>query len=317
MPTIEDIADELFGPIQGEARDGLEGLYICPSCGKPKLSVNLETGGYRCWTQPDCSDQKGNIRYRYKGEIAKGGKRLERYRKTESAGDRVILSLEDIDAVPVQHDTSVHAYLTGRGLDDEQIAYYDLRMSWRYKYQDQVIIPVYDNGYKGLQRRFLTPTANGQRYINGKGIRRKELLYNYDRAIDHGELYIAEGIFSAYACGREGIATFGKEVTPLQARRLAATGKPLVVCMDGGEYLAEIKLIMMLLAYGAVQVDRIKLPEGEDPDDTPDFREVERQTRETCSPLWVMRQKAWIVQQAALGLLRVPKGFWKSIQRIC
>ena len=314
--SIESIADAYFGDPVRSARHGLEQIYLCPVCGKDKLSINIESGFYRCWK---CADQKGNVKWLEEDDDSPivAGARLQEYRdKLERGEIEAIQSLETAAAIPIREGTDEFDYLVDeRGMTTEQIARYDLRRSPLRDYRKQVIFPIYDQGYKGFQRRLLKPWSNGIRYLNCEGFDRENTIYNLDRALDYNEIPIAEGIFSAYATGPAGICTFGKDMTRKQAARLAACGRTLVLCYDGGEYLAEIRALSMLVAFGA-RVDRVELPLGKDPDDVADFDAVVRDTREPVNGAWLTRQKARLTRLSIYGEIKIPPGFFDSLSRL-
>lgn len=320
MQTIERLAEDLFGDVVSTSRGGLECLFECPNCDRPKLSVNIETGGFGCWR---CG-YKGFVQNEQPDVKVKAGGR--RYEAAKASGSDEVETLSAIQSVPVRPGTSEYAYLRGeRGLTDDQIDFYGFRRSSFWKYRQQVIIPVFDGGYRGFQRRFLKPLDNGIRYINGKGFKKKSVVYNLDNAIHYPEIRVCEGIFSGIAAGRNAVCLFGKDASRQQARRLAETGKTIVMCLDGGEILAEVRLAAFLFASGARRVDRISLPvvevdgkrKGLDPDDVNNFEEIADETRETISPTWLIKQKAKITRLATYGDLEVPKGFFKMLNSLC
>ena len=325
MKTYEAIADQLFGDSTGVSRGGLEQIYECPNCGKNKLSVNIENGGYRCWSQPDCEDYKGNIKRLYDGEISKdGGARLRAAKAKAKSNPNNVQTLDEIEAYPITEDSLEWLYLTRkRGMSDQRarevISFYDLRMSDQYRYRNQLIIPIYDDGYRGYQRRYLSPLPNGIRYMNGKGLQRMKTIYNFDQACDYLEIWATEGIFSAYPFGRSGVATFGKEITRVQAARFASSGKTIVVALDGGELLAELKFVTMLRSFGA-KVDRVELPNKKDPDDLDKEERLQKiinDTRETVNDSWIARQKAKLIRLSVYGEISIPRKFFDQLERVC
>lgn len=280
-------AIERFG--EPVTHHGSNRYFVCPVCGRPKLRVNIAhpAGLYFCVR---CTDCKGTLRRR------------------DDDARRVLLThaqelvlvpprLEDIQAKPVRRGSCEHRYLTGRGFTDAQImrlgvcvSSFKGRMPLDQVASDgtlaepvekylnlrgSVIFPIYDDGYRGYQARYLD-ACHAKRWLSAPGTPRSRLLYNADAAFasTSSALFVAEGIPAAAAFDRLGhacVATFGKMVTERQlARLLAAPQEVVYTAFDGDAPHETATLARALLEHGK-HVRVVPFTGTEDPDSVTDL----------------------------------------------
>lgn len=128
-------------------------------------------------------------------------------------------------------------YLVGRGLTDNQIAYYKLGFCIGGRYDRRVLIPTF--GPNGELVTFVCrdyTDLNPYKVMNPtevEGNTNKDWVFNLYNALRTGHLIVTEGVFDAIAVGVSGVALFGKEATDSQLSKLVLD-RPLRItcCLD-------------------------------------------------------------------------------------
>lgn len=153
-------------------------------------------------------------------------------------------------------------YLVSRGFSPEIIINYRI-LDWQSR--RRVIIPAYqeDTLVYWVARTY----ANQEpKYLNPKGLNRRNVLFNYDRASKHRTLIVTEGVLSAMAVGDSAVATLGKMVTSQQIDLLKRSASSEIIVMLDDDALSEsVKLCKSLVRTKSVRL--AVLPLGRDPAD--------------------------------------------------
>jgi DNA primase len=127
-------------------------------------------------------------------------------------------------------------------------------------------------GWQGRYAGELDWGATGKpKYYNAPGMRKGQLLYNYDQALRQPLVVVVEGVTDVWRVGPAGVALFGKSASPEQARLLAAGwhGKPVVVLLDADAADEAEKVRRQVAALHPEQVVVVTLPDGLDPGSCP------------------------------------------------
>lgn len=269
---------------------GSEWTYTCPTCEKPKLYANIDTGFYFC----QVCEKGGSVKHRVFDKVL-----VNPFLARSMKGKDIITppTLDSIEATLVESGSEVSNYLICRGITEKEIksfkimesdyfGYQNLAVysaSGKYKYMvkkylnvtGSAIFPIYDGGYRGFQIRYVRPRlihGKPQRWISCPGLFRKYVLFNADTALTLPVAFIAEGIPAAAAFGRAGIATFGKAISDYQIQRMAkSTVKRFYIAYDGGTEKECSKLMLPLIEAGK-EVYRIEFSGEEDPDSVSDLQ---------------------------------------------
>jgi DNA primase len=176
--------------------------------------------------------------------------------------------------LPPDHPANV--YLRSRGYDPAQLssklrvgycytAYYDFRIA-----SDRIIIPIYfADHFVGWQARSVGEPAGGApKYYSMPGMRKNEILYNYDEARKYSFVVICEGPTDVWRVGPPAVALLGKTMSTAQRHLIAAGwGKGAAVVLLDGDARADARRIHD--ALGDLVRDRVlvELPEDKDPGD--------------------------------------------------
>jgi hypothetical protein len=188
------------------------------------------------------------------------------------------------DLVPLTElpeDHRAAQYMTGRGFDLAELG-----RLWGVAYcvvpcaytpmVGRVYVPIRMGGrLVGWQGRYageLDWGATGKpKYYNAPGMRKGQLLYNYDQALRQPCVVVVEGVTDVWRVGLPAVALFGKSATQEQARHLAAGwhGKPVVILLDADATEEAEKVRHQVAALHPGQVVVVTLPDGLDPGSCP------------------------------------------------
>jgi hypothetical protein len=139
---------------------------------------------------------------------------------------------------------------------------------WLY---NRIIIPIRFHGeLVGWQARYVGEPANKDvpKYVTMPGMKKSQLLYNFDRAVTQPYVVVVEGVTDVWAVGDCAVAAFGKTLSARQHALLGEhwRGKPVVLLLDADADESREKQSSILRRSGnhpAVVV--VELPDGSDP----------------------------------------------------
>lgn len=233
LPTIKVYEDRL-----GRSHPAREGEYefdcpFCPLKGRGPdrghhLGINLGKKKFHCFR---CGTG-GSLEYLHKllgiEVTASIPDTLELRRRLFSLGTSQVevaaeAALPD-DYVEVTPNTIAYYYITtpkpdGRGMAPDDIAHYRLGYGLR-KLRGRIIVPTFTAGrcVYWVARKY---SGKGPPYLNPSSPR-KWHIFNLDRVEnEYSEVIICEGVFSAWAAGRNAVATLGKDFTREQVNLLS------------------------------------------------------------------------------------------------
>lgn len=272
-----------------------ECTFCCPFCppskhdGKRKLSVNFTKNLYHCW-RCGASGRASELLHQYSNI---DNKELNNYAfkdfdkttklrfhnsnskaretsdiKTEIfAYDNITLKILE-NALP-----NAHAYLNNRGITDEEIKYYDIRVGL-YAYKDRILIPTFDD--YGNVTYFVARDYVGKspmKYFNAKDTNKSEHVWNLDKVKENDIVIITEGCFSGISANRvpgmTAVCTFGKAFSDEQVRAIVKhKPKEIILSLDGDVSERETeKSLKLIRRYFNGLLTVAHLPADKDPND--------------------------------------------------
>jgi len=170
------------------------------------------------------------------------------------------------DIYPVASVPDVHAYAISRGLTDYYCithniyAWLDGQEQWRLLFADY-----YEGALVFWQAR--TIGTRRPKYLSAFGADKSKCVWNLERVNPEYPIYVAEGILSAIACGRNGVAIYGKYVSEVQlfliASRCGEQGVRIV--LDSDARANSFKALDLFLGIN-IPTGVVIMPEGSDPD---------------------------------------------------
>lgn len=144
-------------------------------------------------------------------------------------------------------------YLISRGIDIDQQMFYKLHVG-SGSFFDRIFFPTFHPENGGMcfwVARVFPDNARLDKYINPSELMRSYHIFNLDKAIEHDEVIITEGVTSAMAAGRNAVATFGKYATDHQVQKLAERCFSMyTVALDGDAITEAIDLAKRLHERG-------------------------------------------------------------------
>ena len=226
-----------------DGRRGREYQFNCPFCvenrGDPDtkghLFVNERYGIYHCYRcgasgKIDSDDNSG-----YSPEVAASNEDLLKSMEEVLSEEKEMIDIL-IPRKKALEDISARHYLNGRGLTDEMIDLYDLRVGGIYSnllgyvvIPNQVKLEVMTDMY--CARSFV---GSKPKYRNPIESRSSLCVYNLHRVDQNPDrIIICEGAFNAMAAGRDAVALYGKECSEAKlSKLLSKRPKKVVVNLD-------------------------------------------------------------------------------------
>ena len=251
--------------------------FLCPICNhrKPKLTVNLETGEFNCWTcipptkgktlipllklVKASKEQIEEVREYYKLSPEKSTSNLDPV-SVELPKEFKFLNPED-NSFDARHARS---YLRGRGINQRDIDKYNIGYCSTGQYRNRVIIPSYDSD--GKLNYFIARSTNPDSTFkidspscDKTSIIGFEYFINWDIPV-----ILCEGVFDAIAIKRNSIPLFGKTLPKALMMRITKPDvKTVYLALDDDAIKASIDYSEKLLDLGK-EVYLINL-NGKDP----------------------------------------------------
>jgi len=147
-------------------------------------------------------------------------------------------------------------YLKNRGITPDDCKRYNIGYTNLFKkYENYVLIPIYDNGkIKGFVGRYGAKKVPDDklRYRNSSGTEFSELLFGYDEITENTlTVILVEGIFDKIAVDKtlrlwhteeiKCVCTFGKKISPEQSKKLRLKGVTNVILLYDFDAIKDIK----------------------------------------------------------------------------
>jgi len=270
-------------------RERKEFLFYCPKCDhhKPKLSVNLDKGCYKCWV---CDYSGRKIR----GLVRKHGSYLD-YRAWGEFEEQIDISefdllfnpfseieREEVLELPEEFislankglplsSLRARQYLKGRGIIKSDICRWKMGFCGSGEYEGYIIIPSFNP--EGNINFFVARSYNGnwKKYKNPKVSRNTiifdELFLNFQE-----DLAIVEGVFDAVVAGHNSVPLLGSTLSEKSKlmHKIIKNDTSVYLALDFDAEKKSMSIINKLLEYG-VEVYKI---------DTSGFKDVGEMDRE-------------------------------------
>ena len=252
-----------------------EVVIVCPFCNKPKLSINTNTGLYRCFTcevnTPTAPHVNGHISALQKHlghiiDITPIQDTIQRSNQDETDFNELV----ERYAYILKQTPKAMKYLMKRGFSENIIEKYKLGYTTRYK-EEWISIPsLEDNTFKLVKYRKISNNDEKMpKYIREKDA--KSILFNGNVINEHKIIIITEGELDALTLlenGYEnvvGVTGGAGTLLPEWYDQLIYTEK-IYLCFDNDENQAGQKAARDVWAkrLGVGRVWNVVLPKGED-----------------------------------------------------
>jgi DNA primase len=100
------------------------------------------------------------------------------------------------------------------------------------------------------------------------GMKKTQLLYNFDHAKQHPYVVVVEGVTDVWAFGPEAVALFGKTIAQPQADLIAQTWQKVYVILDA-DAITDAQAVHAALRGRVPEVIVVQLPKNQDPGSLP------------------------------------------------
>ena len=284
-------------------REREEFLFYCPKCDhhKPKLSVNLGKGYYKCWV---CDYSGRKIR----SLIRKHGSYLD-YKAWGEFEEQIDISDFDLLFNPFGEEKreetlelpeefislvnkstplsslSAHQYLRDRGVTKLDICRWKMGFCESGEYEGYIVIPSFNLG--GNINFFVARSYNGnwRKYKNPK-ISRNTIIFDELFLNFQEELTIVEGIFDAVVAGHNSVPLLGSTLSEKSKlmHGIIKNDTTVYLALDFDAEKKSMRIINKLLEYG-IEVYKI---------DTSGFGDVGEMSRKEFSR---RKKKATLMNQ--------------------
>lgn len=251
---------KVLGDVKINKTSKNEVVFKCPRCKhrKPKLSVNLTSDNFHCWTCPKFSGKNLLPILRLNGNTPDA----EEYSKTivdhvenkeVSRYDVPFLPSEYISLTDENHGVYYdHAikFLKKRGVEQDDIVKMKLGYAEEGEYKYRIIFPSFDE-FGDLN--FVTSRAfyeNMPKYMTGNYS--KDIVFN-DYLIDWEQpVVITEGPFDALTAGDNAIPLQGTNLRKGSRlfKKIVMTGADVFFALDSDAFTTQLEIIKMFQSYG-------------------------------------------------------------------
>lgn len=279
-PYLLGALENVLGKGYRRARGNV--AFHCPFCShrKPKLEINLDSdsphfGYWECWV---CGEKGRSIKslIKHLNLSAVETHEILQFVKQNSNGKYVVpknfvrlpdefiaLSVAPIDSYEANR---YKQYLYRRGLTDNDFIKYNIGYCTSGKYRERVIIPSYDAN--NVLNFFVARSIDANAYIKSLNpeVSRDDIV-PFENLINWNEsIIICEGAFDAFACRRNSIPLFGKQISSALMKKILENPVPeIYVCLDQDALKAALRHCETFLNMGK-KVYLVR-PQEKDPSD--------------------------------------------------
>ena len=247
--------------------------YNCPFClqrrGKSdddhKLYCNIQSGKWHCFK----CDAKGRIsRITLDSTDGVYSDIVNIFREKESVKeeDDSLFYLPNLSIAP---DTLAYEYCRKRGITDNDMQFYDIRLGTERLF-GRIVFPnvVYTESKCWTDMYSARAYINQEpKYLNPEFCHKTNSVYNLHNQSERGEIIVVEGVISAIAAGRNAVAVYGCHPSEVQLQQiLKKRPKSIICCLDGDSAGREPNKIMadVFTRNSNVDIYLVTLPETED-----------------------------------------------------
>ena len=257
-----------LGQRVGIEKGGVEQIYLCPKCGKPKFYVNLKKEKSHCFS---CSYSTKTIRF-FKS-VARA------FVPAEKPEEDKPLTQVDLPGETMHLTYAISGFLASRNVDYMWAASQRWLTGASGKWEGRLVIPIKEQGKLMC---WVARSIDGREPKELAGPNRSHFFYGYDDVVQgssvyaehaHPDVVLVEGIFDQIRISSYGancLALLGSSLSEIQAGKLLAMKpKNVILMFDGdeaGRKATEVTYDKLSKRMNAMNVKKVYLPDGKDPD---------------------------------------------------
>ena len=138
-----------------------------------------------------------------------------------------------IPSIEIPKDSSAYRYLAGRGINDELINYYNIRLGVE-DYFGRVVIP---NILYGAEKSFTDMYSARSyinqipKYLNPSGAKKTDSVFNLHNQKEGGIMYVVEGAITAICAGKDSVCVYGSSPSDKQITNILNKNPEEIYCV--------------------------------------------------------------------------------------
>lgn len=210
--AISVFGSDYYGPFEGEIR------YNCPFCEKRR---GKKDDDYKLYVHIGSENRKKSGKYFCFKCHAKG--RLVREYSSDDVYSSIVNLYKDnsnteddendntfyVPNIEIPKDSLAHEYLAKRGINDDLIDYYNMKLGidglfGRIVIPNIMYSPIWTDMYSS--RSYINQIP---KYKNPAGVKKTQSVFNLHRIKEGGVCYVNEGVITAICAGKDACATYG------------------------------------------------------------------------------------------------------------
>lgn len=244
----------------------LNGKFYCFKChAKGKLSIELDLSS--------CSD----VYERILNRVENGGETIENVDNVcNNKGDDTGLCF--VPNIPIGKDTLAYAYCFKRGITDEMIDFYNIRLG-KGDLFGRIVIPnkLYLNGSWTDMYSARSYLGQEPKYLNPDECDKSNIVFNLHNIEEGSDIYVVEGVLTAICAGKDAVAVYGCHPSETQINMIVSKKPKNIYCVldndaAGRKPNEELAMKFTELVPSDTNVYVVYMPEGIDAADVGEVR---------------------------------------------
>jgi len=256
--------------------------YNCPFCIKKrgkadndkKLYVDAKTGLFYCFK----CHSKGRITYQfdytscsdvYKKILKYFDKDVDKNEKDDIISDEEEDNTFYVPNIKIGKDTVAYKYCLDRGITDDLIEFYNIRLGVGDLF-GRIVIPnnVYNTNWTDMYsaRTYLEQVP---KYLNPPMCDKSKIVFNIDKINEGSDIYVVEGVITAIMAGKDAVAVYGCHPSKTQIDLILSKKPKTIYCVldndtAGRQPNEELAKVFTEKTNGSTKVYIVYMPRGKD-----------------------------------------------------
>lgn len=266
-------------------QSGDEMRYKCPFCeskrGKPdndyKFYVSTKSLKFICFKCNSIGTLRRNI------EVSNDSVYNKLLSLKESVNDdEEEYNMFYVPSIDVPKDSTAYRYLARRGITDELIDYYNIRLGVNENFGRIVVPNILYGNEKAFTDMFSARSYIEQtpKYLNPDGAHKTNSVFNLHRQEEGGIVYVVEGVITSICAGKDAVSTYGCSPSDKQIASIIDKNFSEIYCVydydpSGIKGNAELSEKLYRKAKIGTKIYMVNMPSGIDAADMgeKDFKE--------------------------------------------
>lgn len=135
--------------------------------------------------------------------------------------------------VKIPEDSVAHKYCTSRGITDEMIDFYDIRLGMDDLF-GRIVIPNETYGSRRIWTDMYSARSyldQNPKYMNPRASKKSGVVFNLHNIKEGSEVYVVEGAITAIHAGRDAVAVYGCHPSDIQLQNIMNKNPSCIYCV--------------------------------------------------------------------------------------